>query len=305
MKEIFHKGELDVQKKTGEELIANSVGRIITDTIPPGAFSFIEEQSMAIISSTDLVGNVWVSPLFGNAGFTSVLNQNSVSFNKKNIYSSKTDIFYKNIEKVNEVGTLFIELSTRRRFRINGKAKVNNNAIELTIQEAYSNCPKYIQQRIVSVPKDLQSQKTITEEEIKLNLLTKDWISKADTFFIGSKSNSNKLDASHRGGNSGFVEILDESTLKIPDYKGNSLYNTLGNIHQNSKAGILFIDFEKGSILQLTGKSAVLFDQNSKEDMLKTGGTGRYLLFTVEQWIKTENHHNVDWEFLSYSPFNP
>ena len=83
------------------------------------------------------------------------------------------------------------------------------------------------------------------------------------------------------------------------------MYNTLGNIHQNSKAGLLFIDFEKGNTLQIVGKSSVLFDQNSKEDLIKTGGTGRYLLFNIEEWIKTENHHNIEWSFISNSPFNP
>jgi hypothetical protein len=304
MTEIFHQGELDIQQKTGEALIANSVSRMITEIIPARVDKFIEEQTMAIVSSIDLSDNIWISVLFGNIGFTSVLNPNTILFNRANICSTKSDIFYNNIEKRKEFGSLFIELSTRRRFRINGVAEINKATIKILIQEAYANCPKYIQQRVLNIPIHFQPVNTILEKGITINQSTKDWIMQADTFFIGSKSNNNKLDASHRGGNKGFIQIV-ENVLKIPDYKGNSMYNTLGNIHQNSKTGILFIDFKKGDILQLTGTSSILFDQKSEEDLLRTGGTGRYLLFTTEQWIRTEKHHQVDWKFLSNSPFNP
>ena len=305
MSEIFHKGELEVQKQVGEHLMANSVGRIITDTIPIAAINFIEKQPLAIVSSTDSVDNVWVSLFIGDFGFVKVPNANTISFDKKKIYSSSTDIVYKHLERENStIGTLFIELSTRIRFRINGRVSINNDDIEVAIEESYPNCPKYIQQRVISDPKPFKTTEATIENGIKLNEYIKKWITSADTFFIGSKSDGDKLDASHRGGNKGFIELKD-NVLKIPDYKGNSLYNTLGNIHQNSKAGLLFIDFEKGDTLQLSGTSKVLFNQNTEDDIQKTGGTGRYLLFNIEQWIKTENHHRVDWEFLSNSPFNP
>ncbi|HEX4852420.1 MAG TPA: hypothetical protein VFV08_16500, partial [Puia sp.] len=68
---------------------------------------------------------------------------------------------------------------------------------------------------------------------------------------------------------------------------------------------LLFIDFERRQTLQLTGKARLLFNQHSETDLKKTKGTGRYCLFETTDWIKTENHHNVNWEFLDYSPFNP
>ncbi|NOY48506.1 MAG: pyridoxamine 5'-phosphate oxidase [Chlorobi bacterium] len=303
MIETFHKGEIAVQQKVGEQIMASSVGRIISDKIPKRVNRFIEEQPMIIVSSTDKFDHIWTSVLFGNIGFTSVLKENTISIEKSNIYSTITDVFFDNIKEQKEIGTLFIELSTRRRFRINGTLQLTDSVIEVSVQEAYPNCPKYIQQRVVNVPKDYKQPKAVIENGTTINQQIKDWIIQSDTFFIGSKSNNNKLDASHRGGNKGFIEIID-NTLKIPDYKGNSMYNTLGNIHQNSKAGLLFIDFEKGKILQLTGKSNLLFEQNSEEDLIKTGGTGRYLLFNIKKWIKTENHHNIKWDFLSNSPFN-
>ncbi len=304
MSDIFHQGELEVQQKTGEVLTATSNSRIISDTIPNRVDSFIDDQTMAIVSSIDDTNNIWVSVLSGKTGFTTVLHPNVISFDRTKILSTQSDIFYKNIKEKKEFGSLFIELSTRRRFRINGTAKIDKKTIEVLIQESYANCPKYIQQRVLNLPNHFEPLNTAIRKGITLNPSIKDWIKQADTFFIGSKSNDNKLDASHRGGNKGFIEIT-ANTLKIPDYKGNSMYNTLGNIHQTSKAGILFIDFEKGNTLQLTGTSSILFDQNSNNDSLKTGGTGRYLLFTAKEWIITKNHHQINWKFLSNSPFNP
>lgn len=305
MEDIFHSGELEVQKITGEDIIANSNGRIINNSIVAGAINFIEKQPMVIVSSIDSLGNVWTSLLIGDFGFSKVPNPSTLVFEKKLISSSKDDLFYQNIKENPEIGSLFIELSTRRRFRINGISSINAEKIEIQIHEAYPNCPKYIQRRVISLPEHFKETNSNIIQGIRLGESEKDWIKSADTIFVGSQSAEGKMDASHRGGNPGFIELLNDNTLKIPDYQGNSMYNTLGNFFQNSNAGIIFIDFEKGETLQLTGKAELLFDQNSEEDNIKTTGTGRYWLFKTKQWIRIENHHDVNWDLLDYSPFNP
>lgn len=83
------------------------------------------------------------------------------------------------------------------------------------------------------------------------------------------------------------------------------MYNTLGNLLQVPKAGLLFIDFENGNILQLTGSTSFLFDQHSEKDKINTTDTGRYWLFKTESWLQTNQHNKVDWELLDFSPFNP
>jgi predicted pyridoxine 5'-phosphate oxidase superfamily flavin-nucleotide-binding protein len=55
-------------------------------------------------------------------------------------------------------------------------------------------------------------------------------IRRADTFFAATAHASRGTDASHRRGNPGFAKVLDETTLRIPDYPGNSMFNTLGNL---------------------------------------------------------------------------
>ncbi|MEQ8422528.1 MAG: pyridoxamine 5'-phosphate oxidase family protein [Arenibacter algicola] len=301
----FHSGEIEIQKMTGEVAIADSNAIMIKDTIIKGAIKFIEKQSMVIVSSVDKSNQVWTSILVGEPGFAEVPDPNSLSINLDKVHSDQQDVFYKNIVNGNQIGTLFIELATRRRFRINGTIALEGDKINITILEAYPNCPKYIQQRSIQQPDAHRKVEVKKKFGDSLGKDIQNWISSSDTLFVGSISNEGRLDASHRGGKKGFVEVLDDSTLKVPDYQGNSLFNTIGNVAQNNKSGMLFIDFENKRTLQLTGKAEVLFNQNSLVDMEKTGGTGRFWTFTVSEWIITESQHDAHWEFIANSPFNP
>jgi len=305
MSDIFHSGEKEIQEKTGQAVIANSNSKLIANTIIKGAIGFIEKQPMVIVSSVDKNEQVWTSILIGEHGFIEVPDSNSLSINLDKIHSDKDDIFYKNITEGSPIGMLFIELSTRRRFRINGTTSMDGNRINISILESYPNCPKYIQQRNIQDPDAFQKVEVKKLHGDLLSIDIQNWISSVDTLFWGSISNEGRLDASHRGGKNGFVEILNNTSIKVPDYHGNSLFNTFGNVAQNKISGVLFIDFQNRKTLQLTGKAELLFDQKSEEDLEKTGGTGRFWTFQVKEWISTENHHHANWEFMSNSPFNP
>ena len=308
MNEVYHSGEIAVQESAGERKMAMSTGRIITDTIIKGAINFIEQQPLSVVSSMDAQGQIWVSLLVGDFGFTEVPRQNALILHTDKIYSPANDLFFENIQHHPTIGALYIELATRRRFRINGQVQRQNQHVFVNISEAYPNCPKYIQKRVMSDPERFIEVEPIITKGDLLTPHQRKWIRKADTLFVGSSSGQEsnaQLDASHRGGNTGFVQFIDEQTLKIPDYKGNGMFNTLGNFAKNPEAGLLFIDFAQGKTLQLTGTAALLFDQNSPEDQDTTGGTGRYWTFKIRHWIETNNHHKVDWKLMDYSPFNP
>ncbi len=304
MENVYHSGEKEMQAIAGEEKMAALNGRIVKSAIVKGAFQFIESQSMMIVCSADGEGRIWTSVLLGRPGFIQVTAENEVLLDRRKIFSPPTDVFYENIAAQPETGVLFIELSSRRRYRVNGNAYIDAQGIRLEILEAYPNCPQYIQRRVFSAPMIFKTNGDVTEGD-RLGQSEKDWIRRADTFFVGSHGSNKRMDASHRGGFQGFVEILDDGVLKIPDYQGNSMFNTLGNWIQHPAAGLLFIDFGTGATLQLTGGVELLFDQTAPEDAVKTGGTGRYWLFRSMRWIKTENNFTDLWEFVDYSPFNP
>jgi hypothetical protein len=83
------------------------------------------------------------------------------------------------------------------------------------------------------------------------------WIARADTFFIASFHPDGGADASHRGGEAGSVRIGPDGSLEFTDCDGNSMFNTFGNLAEQPRAGLLFLDFDRGDALQLTGEAAL------------------------------------------------
>ena len=305
MKNKFHEGELKVQQMSGEALIAQSRTGMIASELMQGIVPFVENQAFLIASSSNQAGEVWISALLGDPGFLQVLNSQELHIHLPYLYSHKEDILYQNLREVPEIGTLTMDLARRRRFRINGSAQIDEESIKLGVKEAYGNCPKFIQRRLIHAMGQADEFKAEVSQGKQLKESQRSWISSADTFFLGSKSLEGKMDASHRGGNPGFVELLEQDILRIPDYPGNSMYNSLGNLFENPQAGLLFIDFEQGKSLQLTGKVSLEMDQHSAEDLEKSGGSGRFWTFQIEKWIETKNHHKIDWELVDFSPYNP
>ena len=92
---------------------------------------------------------------------------------------------------------------------------------------------------------DTQSGETLTGSLI-------DWIESSDTCFVASAHPDGPADVSHRGGKAGFIRV-SKNTLTVPDYPGNSMFNTLGNMALNPRAGMLFLDFQQNRQLQITG----------------------------------------------------
>ena len=305
MSEVFHQGEQAVQVLAGEQKIAARVSRMIKPTMNGGAINFISKQPIAFVTSTDENGKVWISILVGEEGFIEVPDAGHIVFDLSKMRSTNQDLLFKNVEINTQVGALFIEPISRLRFRVNVRASLQADKLKIEAKEAYGNCPKYIQRQEISLPEIEEKNVAKTSEGTQLEEAHLTWIKQADTFYMGTQSLEGKSDASHRGGNTGFIEMLDDNTLRIPDYPGNSLFQSLGNIYEQPNTGLLFVDFENGNTLQLTGKATLEFDQQSTEDLQRTGTTGRFWRFETETWLHTEHHHQVDWAFVDFSPFNP
>ncbi|WP_207514735.1 pyridoxamine 5'-phosphate oxidase family protein [Longitalea luteola] len=299
---MYHEGELEAQQRAGERHMAERNGKAMANQIIPGAINFIERQAFFIISTRNNKGELFVSALSGEEGFLKVTSFVTIEINTNLVNSNPADPFWSNIVEQAKTGLLFIEPATRRRFRVNGTIEQENDLLRIVVDQAYPNCPKFIQQRQV-----LKTGKPGYERpEERGTVLPPDlheMIRTADTFFVASASNKGDMDASHRGGAPGFVSIQQDGSLLIPDYKGNSLFNTFGNFITNPKAGLLFIDFEKHRTLQLTGSVEILWDHEDAQSI--SGGTGRYWMFFPAEWILLENLKGFDWNFMEYSPFNP
>ena len=88
----------------------------------------------------------------------------------------------------------------------------------------------------------------------------------------------------------------------IPDYSGNNMFQTLGNIAADPRVGLLFVDFDTGTTLQLTGKARLLWD---RPDFAELKGAERAVEIQIEEIVETQGHGPLGWRFREYSPFNP
>lgn len=299
----FHEGELLVQQRVGEVSEAQQNGRILADTLHQGAAKLIQQQPMVILGSVDTQHNTWTSMLFGQPGFIKSVDPQTIEFDLTQAILHSSDPFWTNINHDNRIGMLIIELASRRRLRVNGTiARTTSDRLCLHVLESYPNCPKYIQRRHLALnPKKVSNQ--LPEPRFGQSLSEQQgWIESADTLFVASAHPTRGVDVSHRGGNPGFVRMLDDRTLRIPDYMGNSMFNTLGNLVVNPQAGLVFLDYDRSRTLQLIGRTTIQW--NLDDSTHPTGGTHRYWDFKVEQWLETLLQP-LEWEFLDYSPYNP
>ncbi len=295
----FHSGELAVQTKVGVQANADRLVHLLDGVIKPAAQTFLQQQSWAIASSVDTNGHVWASPLTGAPGFVQPLTDHSIQINAVPIAG---DPLGAALQSGNAMGLLVIDLATRRRLRLNGTLAIQpDGAIQLHTKQVYFNCPQYIQLRHLETPAIAPVGLGEAIVNSALSPSQQQWLAQVDTFFIAS-SHPDGADVSHRGGNPGFVQVVNANKLVFPDYAGNNMFNTLGNLFQQPQAGLLFLDFEQGNTLQLTGTTQIVWDS---EALAAFAGAQRLIEFELSQAIATTNAMPHRWRFVEYSPYNP
>ena len=258
----FHSGERDVQRRAGVAEEARAVGRGIGRTMTPPFERFLARQRLAVAASLDAEGRVWASLLAGPAGFLSVADPRRLRIA---ILPVPGDPLSANLAARPELGLLVIDPQTRQRLRINGRARLSAEEMTLDLDQVYGNCPKYIQLR------EAQPDGVVAGEgprvTSRLDAQQRATIGNADTLFIASFHPEGGADASHRGGFPGFVSVVGDDRLVFPDYPGNAMFNTLGNLAECTQAGLLFVDFTTGDVLQITARAHVESDFDVRLDV--------------------------------------
>jgi predicted pyridoxine 5'-phosphate oxidase superfamily flavin-nucleotide-binding protein len=296
----FHAGELEVQRRAGVQMAAARIGSSIRPTIPPAAQAFLALQQMVIVGSASKGAPVWASLLNGESGFARALNERSVHIAAAPVPG---DPLAERAKVGDPIGLLAIDLAQRKRMRINGRiASRPGGGFLVTTEQVYANCPKYIQARVLRAAERSREPPRLLHRSQRLLAEQRSWIERADTFFIASAHPVGGVDVSHRGGNPGFVRVVDPTRLLFPDYAGNTMFQTLGNLALAPHAGLLFIDFDQGRTLQLTGRAQMIWDE---ERTAAFAGAERLLEFTVEAAIERAGAGPLQERLLGYSPFNP
>ncbi len=300
----FHEGERAVQRRAGESSQADLNGRIVGDSVPRGALSFLARQEMLVVGRADDAGAVWASVWQGDAGFVHATDARTVRISLPRGTVPAEDPVRSSLRAGSRLGTLAIELGTRRRLRINGTVTaVEDGALRLEVDAAFPNCPKYVQRRQPSRRAGGGETGAGSRSGMTLEPGHVDLVRTADTFFVATTHAAQGVDASHRGGPPGFVEVREPGVLVIPDYRGNGMFNTLGNLEVDPRAGLVFPSFESGRLLHLTGRARLHWDRDDPDG--RTGGTSRFWEFEPDRWIETRPPVRTSWKLLDASPYNP
>jgi uncharacterized protein len=301
----FHAGEIAMQEQLGERSSAVLNGRLYETVVMAPARGFIAQQRYLILGAIADDGALPITVLAGDAAFARVTaGGDNVRIQLPTSADRTMDPALRVLAPGVRVGLLAIELSSRRRLRINGRVTaLADGEIVIQVDESYPNCPKYIQKRLVDDSKRAEEVQYHHAAGLGFPHAYRRIIEAADTMFVASANPAGHADASHRGGPPGFVRILPTDDLRIPDYGGNSLFNTFGNFAVNPRAGLLFWDFEHSALLHLQG--TVRFDLGSvdEESARDTGGTRRWWIFTVTSWEWQQCRMPFVMSAAEFSPF--
>lgn len=296
----FHAGEQALQARVGRREPSERTGRaMIRDHLPDQHREFLAAQPLVFVGSLDELGRPWASVLTGSPGFMRSPDPQTLSVSA---LPAVGDPLARNLAAGAPVGLLGLEFETRRRNRVNGiVTRRDRSGFDVLVNQSFGNCPQYIQARTPLLRKTGTSG-DVRAESALLSAQAAALAGRADTFFIataapGARAGDPRqgVDVSHRGGKPGFVRVGLENgrtVLTAPDFAGNSLFNTFGNLALEPRAGLLFVDFSTGGALQLTGEAEVVWDG---PELAGFAGAERLLRFRVEQGVWLENACPIRW----------
>jgi len=184
--------------------------------------------------------------------------------------------------------------------RFNGRAQPAPAGLIIQLDQVYANCPRFIQKRAPG-PASPHAGASAPVAAPSLSARQERWLESADTFMIGTTDQDGNADASHRGGSPGFVQVVGPGQFRFPDYAGNHM--TLGNLEVQPSAGFLFVDWDTGATLQVTGSAVV--DYDAERAAAEFPGAARVIDVVVTMAVETAARLPGAWTAPEYSRFNP
>lgn len=273
-------------------------GSGIRASMPDQHRAFFALLPYLFVATNDANGWPVASLLHGRPGFVHAPNAATLRIDGLPMADDPVET---GLQEGGDIGLLGLDLSTRRRNRANGRITARDEAgISVAVTQSFGNCPQYIQIRLARPHSRTPSR---IDPLDGLDAAARRLIATADTFFVASRSrptidHGRGLDISHRGGRPGFVDVRGDS-LTIPDFRGNRYFNTLGNLLGDPRAGLLFVDFTSGDLLQLQGK--VTIDWTDRAAAAVAGAERSWRFETEHAWRRAQAIP-FDWAFGAYAP---
>ena len=303
----FHAGELAAQERAGVREQMDAGGRrMIRAEMPEQHRTFFGQLPFVVAGAVDGTGLPWATLLTGEPGFAWSPDPAHLRIDA---LPKAGDPLVQSLEEGRRIGLLGIELPTRRRNRMNGTIALRDDGgITVAVEQSFGNCPRYIQLRDLD-PARSSEPSTVAWHGRELDAAAVALLRRADTLFIASHYQAKPgedggegegVDVSHRGGRPGFIRVDDPRTLTFPDFNGNKLFNTIGNLLVNPRAGILVPDFGNGSLLHVSGNAEVIWEGDEIEAF---AGAERLVRVHVASVVRRERALPWRWQLREYSPW--
>ncbi|HEY8605979.1 MAG TPA: pyridoxamine 5'-phosphate oxidase family protein [Noviherbaspirillum sp.] len=300
----FHGGEMRAQEIAGvRDKMAKIGATLVRDFMPDQHREFFPLLPTLLLGGRDAEEQVWASILWGEPGF--IRSPDPVTLHVAAGLPPE-DPLAPVLLVGRRLGALGLQFETRRRNRANGVVTAcDRDGFTLAVQQSFGNCPKYIQTReavrrlplppAAPPPPAMSGSGALPPDALAL-------VRASDTFFIATASaagGAHGADVSHRGGRPGFVDVAADGSLVWPDFQGNNFFNTIGNLLDDPRAGLLFIDFARGDLLQLTGKADIVWDG---EQVARLPKAQRLLRFRAQRYLWRRSALPLRWQLCEPSP---
>ncbi|KAI9890488.1 MAG: hypothetical protein M1814_003972 [Vezdaea aestivalis] len=320
----------------GEELMQNLLHAPKRENpaapgLTAGAAWMMEDSSLLVVGTLDDDDQPWTSIWGGTEGTAQKIQANIVAIGtnidrdndpvvRALLGNHSAGSIVRSEGRGKMISALGLNLEQRRRIKLFGRmvagaykkpeaadtspsSDVDEAQVIIKIEESMNNCPKYINTRHV---RPVQPEPHLVSETLPLHPDAIKLVEKSDMLFISSSNHDEDMDSNHRGGPPGFVRVLaneDAGTVLVyPEYSGNRLYQTLGNLQMTPKAGITFPDYDTGDVLYLTGETTILSGQDAARVLTHSNLAVR---FEVKKAIFVRQGLSFRGDFLAYSPYNP
>ncbi|KAF5864836.1 hypothetical protein ETB97_006375 [Aspergillus alliaceus] len=279
----WHHGELQMRSKLRIPPHVNAINPTVP-SLSYGATYLLLNSPLLAIGAVDREGRPWSTLWGGEVGFATPCSQSRVEIRTPvdSKYDPLADILLHDgpEEPGQLVSGLVVDLANRRRAKLFGRkiagsiepGPENRNDSDgagfahllVHIEASLGNCPKYLNTRDIvptlPSPRMISDSPQLPPEALK-------FLNRADTLFISSRHGDVDMDTNIRGGPPGFVRVISNepsgAVFAYPEYSGNRLYQTLGNLQTTPLAGYVFPDFETGNALYLTGQTEVLIGKEA------------------------------------------
>ncbi|WP_454848730.1 flavin-nucleotide-binding protein [Rhizobium binxianense] len=294
----WHEGELALQRQVGVAERMDATGRhVLRSFLLDQHRAFYPLLPFIVLGAVDPEGEIWATARAGLPGFLQSPDPLTLEVRAGR---DAADPAERGMEDGDAIGLLGIDLTTRRRNRLNGTLRRQDAAgFAVAVGQSFGNCPRYIQNRSYTFRRD-PAEHTARPATVldALDDRAREIVAAADSFFVASyvdrKDEGRQVDVSHRGGKTGFVRIDADGGLTVPDFNGNLFFNTLGNFVLNPKAGLLFIDHATGGLLQMTGRADIVLDS---PDIAAFEGAERLWRFLPRKVVHRPEALPLTWTF--------